>query len=373
MTQMQADVAGRRLLLGVGLGSALAVGATVALHGPSLPLYANRYGITLADAAAIVAAQWGGAFLAVASLMLGARLTARWALGALALGCGLIAAGVSWPLTLAGAVILGCGHGLSSAVFNSRLLAEFGVRGPSVLGLANALFGVGAIAAPLLLLAFGNDPRIVFALLALGAAALLPFARPPVRVATGAAADGPMAEGLGNLIRRGRGVVWVGVGAVGAEAALAGLGPAALIARGTTQEAAALWTSALFAAFVLARLSLVWLALRIPARRLVQAGLAGLALAMAGAALGPPGPFFAAAGAAVGILFPSYFVLGAEALGRTPRAGSVLVAASLAGGVGMPAVLAGIGAALFPVLGVFAVLLFVALPALAPRSVRETA
>jgi fucose permease len=358
-----AEVSGRRLLLRVGLGSSLVVGATVALHGPSLPLYAARYGIGLAEAAGIVAAQWGGAFLAVAALMAGVRLTARWALAALALGCGLIAAGISWPLTLAGALILGCGHGLSSAVFNSRLLAEFGPRGPAVLGLANALFGVGAIAGPLLLLAAGSDPRIVFAGLALGAALLWPFARPPARPVGGPAEGAP----LGSLLSRGRGVVWIGLVAVGAEASLAGLGPAALIARGATQEAAALWASGFFAAFVLARLALVWLAVRVAARRLLQGGLAGLALALAGATLGPPGPFFVAAGAAVGILFPSYFVLGADRLGRTPRAGAVLVAASLAGGVSLPAALAGIGAGLFPALAGLALLLLLALPLLAPR------
>lgn len=360
---MAAEAAERRLLLGAGLGSALVVGASVALHGPSLTLYAARFGITLAEAAPIVAAQWGGAFLAVTALMLGARLTARWALAALAVGSGLIAAGLNWPLTLLGAVILGTGHGLSSAVFNSRILAEFGARGPSMVGLANALFGVGAIGSPLLLVAFGNDPQLVFLLLAVGAAALWPFAAPPRHPPVGPAAGRP----LRALLRDGRGVIWVGVLAVGAEAALAGLGPAALIARGITQEGAALLTSALFATFVVARLSLVWLAVRVPARRLVQAGFAGLALCMAGAALAPPGPFFVAAGFCVGILFPSYFVLGAGVLGATPRAGALLVAAGLAGGVGLPAALGGLTAALFPVLAGLALAMLVILPRLVPQ------
>jgi len=359
------EATGRRLLLGSGLGSALMVGATVALHGPSLTLYAQRFGIGLTDAALIVAAQWGGAFLAVGALMVGARLTARWALGAIGLGCGLIAAGVSWPLTLLGALILGCGHGLSSAVFNSRLLAEFGPRGPSVLGLANALFGVGAIASPLVLVGMGNDPQRVFLFIAIGALALWPFATPPRRPPAEAGTGLP----LRRLLRNGRGVIWVGVVAVGIEAALAGLGPAALIARGATQEGAALATSALFAAFVASRLSLVWLALRVPALRLLQAGFGGLALCMAGALLGPPEPFFVVAGLCVGVLFPAYFVLGSAMIGATPRTGSVLVAGALAGGVGLPAALGGVGAALFPVLGALSLLTLIALRWLVPGPV----
>ena len=362
------EQAARRLLLGTGLGSAWVVGSTVALHGPSLTLYAAKYDIALADAALIVAAQWGGACLAVAGLMAGLRLTARWALGALAIGCATIALGISWPVTLLGALVLGCGHGLSSAVFNSRLLAEFGPRGPSVLGLANALFGVGAIASPLLLVALGNQPGLVFWLLAAGAAVLWPFAHPPVQPAE------PLTgrRTLGQILFEARGVVWIGVIAVGVEAALAGLGPAALIARGATQEAAALLTSALFVSFVAARLSLVWLSLRVGARRLVQAGLGGLVLCMAGAALLPPAPFFVAAGLCVGVLFPAYFVLGAQVLGATPRSGSVLVTAALAGGVGLPAALAGQTAGLFWVLGALALGLLLVMPRLLPADVGIT-
>ena len=75
----EADRAAQATLLATALGSATVVGATVALHGPSLPLYAERFGIGIAEAGLIVAAQWGGAFLAVVTLMAGARLTARWA------------------------------------------------------------------------------------------------------------------------------------------------------------------------------------------------------------------------------------------------------------------------------------------------------
>lgn len=358
----ETDRAAQATLLATALGSATVVGATVALHGPSLMLYAERFGIGIAEAGLIVAAQWGGAFLAVVTLMAGARLTARWALACLALGAGGIVLAPSWGVVLASAMVLGAGHGVSSAVFNARVLAEFGARGPSMLGLANALFGVGAIGAPLLLVGLGNSPQAVFTLLAVASALLWPFARPPAP----GAGSAPVAGGVGALLGRGRKVMLLGGAAVGFEASLAGLGPAALIAAGTSLEAAALLTSGLFVTFVAGRLSLVWLAGRISPLRLVQTGLAGLALCMAGATVLPPGPFFVAAGGFAGILFPCYFVMGARLLGRTPRAGSVLVMAGMVGGVCLPAALAGLTGVLFGLLAAGALAALALLHWLAP-------
>jgi len=341
-------VATRRALVISGLGAAMIFGAAAALHGPSLPLYVARFGLTLPEASLIVSLHWAGACASVLALMLGVRMGARWALAMIGSGAALIALGPNWTITLAGAVLIGCGQGVSSSVFNMRFLNEFGARGPSFMGLSNAFFGLGAIMGPLALVALGNDPRMVFGIIAAVATALWPVARPPLAE--------PEATRRAPLpLWRGRWLVLAGAVAVALEAGLAGLGPSALIAGGVSQQGAAFYTSGFFAAFLLSRLSLFWLAPYIPARWLLLGGLSGAALAMAGAVLVATGPFFVVAGAFVGVLFPGYFVLATGHLGRGSRVASLLVAGGLTGGAVGPAAL-GAGtalageAALFPML-----------------------
>jgi len=342
----------RRALVISGLGAAMIFGAAAALHGPSLPLYAARFGLTLPEAGLIVSLHWGGACASVLVLMLGARMGARWALGLIGAGAALIALGLNWPMTLAGAVLVGAGQGVSSTVFIVRFLNEFGARGPSFMGLSNAFFGLGAIVAPLALVAMGNDPRMVFGGIAVIAAALWPVASPP-------AAEPDAARRAPMPIWRARWFLMTGAAAVALEAGLAGLGPAALIAQGTSQQGASFYTSGFFAAFLGSRLSLVWLAPHIPARVLLLGGLGGVAVAMLGAVFVATGPFFVLSGVFVGILFPGYFVLATGHLGRRARVGSLLGAAGLTGGAAGPAALA-LGtawageAALFALLGALA-------------------
>lgn len=358
--------ASRRALVISGLGAAMIFGAAAALHGPSLPLYAARFGLTLPEASLIVSMHWGGACAAVLVLMLGARMGARWALALIGSGGALIALGASWPVTLLGAVLVGAGQGVSSTVFNVRFLNEFGARGPSFMGLSNAFFGLGAILAPLALVALGNDPRLVFGAMALIAAALWPIARPP-------AADPAGTARAALPVWRARWFLVTGAVAVALEAGLAGLGPAALIAQGVSQQGAAFYTSGFFAAFLGSRLSLFWLAPHIPARMLLLGGLCGVAVAMAGAVFLVTGPFFVLAGVFVGVLFPGYFVLATGHLGRSRRVASLLVAAGLTGGAAGPALL-GLGtawagaAALFVMLLVLAAVAALMTALLLPRS-----
>lgn len=339
----------RRALMISGLGAALIFGAAAALHGPSLPLYAERFGITLAEASLIVSLQWAGACASVLVLMLGVRMGARWAMALIGSGAALIALGAGWGLTLAGAVLVGAGQGVSSTVFNMRFLNEFGPRGPSFLGLANAFFGLGAILAPLALVALGNDPQTVFAVVAVMAASLWPFARPAPQPPGPAPSPAPLP------IWRARWMLIAGAAAVALEAGLAGLGPAALMAGGASQQASAFYASGFFAAFLGSRLALFWLSPYIAPRTLLLGGFVGITVAMAGATLLAAGPFFVLAGAFVGVMFPGYFVLSSTLLGRNTRVASLLIAGGLAGGALGPVMLGGAtalagAAALWPLL-----------------------
>lgn len=331
-TQDDPARATRRALIISGLGAAAIFGAAAALHGPSLPLYAERFGLRLPEASLIVSLHWAGACLSVLAVMMGVRMGARWALALIGTGGAMIALGLSWPVTLAGAFLVGAGQGVSSSVFNLRFLNEFGAKGPSYMGLSNAFFGLGAILAPLALVALGNDPRMVFGIIAVVAAALWPVATPPTATPT-------PARRTALPLWKGRWLMLAGAIAVALEAGLAGLGPAALIAGGVSVQGAAFYTSGFFAAFLMSRLALFWLAPYIPSRLLLLGGLGGVTLAMGGAILFTPGPFFVLAGMCVGVLFPGYFVLAAGHLGREARVASMLVAAGLVGGAAGPALL----------------------------------
>ena len=54
-------------------------------------------------------------------------------------------------------------HGAIAAQFNPRIMTAYGLRGPSMLSLINAVFSLGAITAPYGFVLLGGNPRPVFA------------------------------------------------------------------------------------------------------------------------------------------------------------------------------------------------------------------
>jgi hypothetical protein len=324
----------RSRLFWTGSASFVLIGAAVALYGPALPAFARQNGIGLAEAGLIVSAHNLGGLGGLAVSALFGIASARLALALLAAGAGLIAAGLGWPVTLAGAAVLGSGYAMVTAVFNRRFLLETGPRGPAMVGLLNAVFGFGAIGAPLMFVALGSAPGLAFGAVALAMAALVPLATP-----------GPAGDPVQNLaaapaLRR-PGVLLLGAAAVGLETALIGLGPAALVARGLDETGAAAMASAFFVCFLAARGALFWLAGRFPPLALLAAGfgLAGGFAALATAL--PPALFYVGIGAATGLLFPSYFVAATAHLGTGPRASALIVAAANIGAIVLPALAAG--------------------------------
>jgi MFS transporter, FHS family, glucose/mannose:H+ symporter len=120
------------------------------------------------------------------------------------------------------------------------------------------------------------------------------------------------------------------------ESCLIGLGPAALVATGVTETHAATLLSAFFVAFLSARLSLLWLAARIPAFAMLIA--AFLAIAVCGlSAAGISAPvFFVLSGLATGLFFPSYFVTATARMGTAPAVAPTIITAGMIGGIGAP-------------------------------------
>ena len=349
-----------------GLFSFVLMGAGQSLYGPALPAFARDFGISTGQAGLLISLHWIGSALGVAVMYLrGDKVSPRHALAAMGIGALLVGMGVSWAATLAGALVLGSGYGASTVIYNRRFLMIFAARGPSMLAALNAIFGIGAICAPLVFVAIGSDPGIAF----LGVAALTavtfalagPIApiAPVVAGTTGRFVVRPVILGFGAL-------------AIGTEACLIGLGPTALIAQGLTEAQAAELLSLFFVAFLGMRLALVAFAGRIPPFTLYLCAMAGAAVSAAGSAItGQPGWFIAIGGCA-GLFFPGYYMSGVRQMGEDRRVSPTLIAAGMAGGIAAPVLLSAVMAvagdiAFFVVVAWVTALTALAATALRPR------
>ena len=326
-------------LLIVGVATFVLMGAGQSLFGPALPVYARDFGLSDGQIGLPVAAFWVGCFLGVGFMYLhGARIGARHVLAVMALGTlPLTLAGIlprfGWSATLAGALVYGAGYGMATAVFNPRVMVAFGDRGPSMLSLLNATFGIGAIAAPLLFVLLGSNPGLTFGLVTLAILATLASAGPmrdPARDATVAITP----------FRPHWGILAFGTVAIGLEASFAGLGPTALIRAGVEETSAATLTSAYFVVFLLARVVLIFTAHRIAPFALYTLAVAAAAVCALGAVFLSPALFFVALGVSAGLFFPGYYVTAAAKMGNDPRVPPTIVASGLVGAIGAPLLLA---------------------------------
>ncbi|MDM7932299.1 MFS transporter [Tabrizicola sp.] len=321
-------------LMFAGVATFVMMGAGQSLYGPALPAFSRLFNVSVAEAGVLVSAHWVGCFIGVGFMYLkGSTVTPRHALAAMAIGAAGVAALAGWWATIAGAVVFGMGYGMSTAVFNPRVLRAFGSKGPSMLSLLNATFGVGAIAAPLIFVALGSDPRWSFGLTAALAAVIWLFADPAGR--TGAA---PAAEV--RAFRPHVGILAFGAVAIGMEACLIGLGPTALIQAGVAEATAAELLSAFFVVFLLSRVALIFVAHRVEPFVLYTLAIAVAAVCALGSALVSPALFFVAMGAPAGLFFPGFYVTASGKMGEDLRVPPTIIASGLVGGIGAPLIVA---------------------------------
>ena len=326
-------------LLLSGIATFVLMGAGQSLYGPAMPAFARVHGIGIGAAGLVVSAHWVGCFAGVAAMYLrGAQIGPRVVLAAMALGAALMAVGPGWGITLLGALVFGIGYGGSTVLFNPRVLRAFGRRGPGMMSLLNACFGVGAIAAPLVFVALGTNPAPSFAVLA-GLCLL-------VWLGSGAAEAPTAPRGVGGAFRPDWPILGFGAVAIGIEASLIGLGPAALIAAGQTEVDAARLLSLFFAAFLATRVVLVFTAHLVGSFTLLVVALAGVCGMAVLAALVNPAVFFVGIGAFAAMFFQGYFVTAQARMGDDPRVAPTIIAAGLAGGIASPLLLTGLLGAL---------------------------
>lgn len=327
---MNALIRTHAALLITGIFSFVLMGAGQSLYGPALPAFARDFGLTVAQAGWLISAHWVGCILGVACMFqFGARITPRGVLAIMAAGAACVALGLGWWGTLAGAVIFGVGYGCATVVFNPRVLAVFGDSGPSMLSLLNAVFSLGAIAAPLIFVAMGSIPSVMFGVVAMCCAVICLFA--------GAAGRVKVAETQAvESFRVHWGILGFGMIAIGMEACLIGLGPTALIKAGETEAQAAKLLSLFFVAFLVARIALVFTAQYVPSFTLFVISIGSAALAALGAALVSPAVFFVVIGIGAGLFFPSFYVTASRKMGTNTRVAPTIIAAGLVGGILSP-------------------------------------
>lgn len=353
-------------LVAAGALAFLLLGMLPAIFGVALPGWRTAFALPPGAGGTVFAAYNGGAAAAVLAGAAGlGTVRMRPALLAVALGAAALALGPGWGPMHAGAALAGIGYGALAVAVNRRMLLEGGPRGPALVALVNAVYGMGAILAPLVFLLAdqrAGPPLALVAALALAALALTaPEARtPPLGLPS------PSPRLLALLLN---------FGAVAAEALLIGLGAAALVARGLSAAEAARLASLFFAAFVAARLLQAALGHRLPPARTFQGGLLGVALSCLLAATVAPGPGFALAGGFAAVCFPAFFVWSSRLLGPDPRMGALILASGLLAGtlgpVALRPILGRMGeAALFPILAAFAAALALAAALAMPRLAR---
>ena len=330
-----------------GLLSFVLIGAAQALYGPALPGFTKAFGLQAGTAGLAVSVHNMGALLGVLSAIpLADHSAARWRVGAsvslLAVGTLLVGIAPSWSMTLVGVLLIGIGYGALTIGMNSLYAVGFGKRSPAMVNLLNAIFGVGAILSPLLVLLNPTRPHFSFLILAGVSALLIPLSFmmddrvPPAPVA--------------SERRRNRGLLFafillLALG-VGVEASTVGYAATYLIAVGVTPAGAATVTSLFFLAFTLSRLVAIWLSLRFTPPQLVLGCLSLAALLLFASHNGALAPFaITLLGGAIAIFFPNCFNWLNRVLGTS--GGTVLVlAGALMGGMMVPTFIAWVAASL---------------------------
>jgi hypothetical protein len=128
--------------------------------------------------------------------------------------------------------------------------------------------------------------------------------------------------------------------AIGIEASLGGLGPAALIRAGVSEQTAAVLLSLFFVAQLATRVVLIFVAHRIPDFAIFVAAVALATLCALGAAAISPAFFFPPMGIAAGLFFQGEYVTATRKMGDDPRVSPVILGVGLVGAIVSPPIYA---------------------------------
>lgn len=291
------------------------IGALSSFYGPLIPLFEVRFGLGPSAAAAVLSAHAIGAFIGVIGAARALRsMTNRTflvtSLAILVVGFLVLALAPAWWVVLVGAWITGIGFGCFDLGVNQLFAYSFGVRAGTMLNVLNGVFGIGAVAGPLIVAAVapgGIGPMYV------GCAVFaLALAVPLSRVlGHGTPSDGKGSSTLGRT--GGRGVaVMVGLFAisyalyVGVELGVGGWEPSHLMALGLSAPEASWATSAFWLGLTAGRFLIAPVALRVSPERIVLTCSVAAIATLVLAALPALAPFaYVATGLVIAPIYPT--------------------------------------------------------------------
>ncbi|MEU5341072.1 MFS transporter [Streptomyces sp. NPDC020766] len=321
------------------------IGALQALYGPAIPAFRDEFGLSPSAAGLGLSAHFVGGVAGVLLFdRLYGRLGNRRILGASYLLMGVGAAGFAlapnWPPALAAALLAGLGFGGIDYGLNQLFAVGFGRRSTAMLNILNAHFGIGAILGPALIGLVGSEhyPAVflVFAAANLPLLLCLKGVRDHVpHPAGGGAEAGRGGQVLGRSLGSVLAVfVTLYVLHVGIEAGVGGWEPTHLETVGYGAGVAATATSVYWLMMTVGRFLVAPIALRYSAQTIITVSCAGMTVCLLLAAVPGLAPYaYAGVGLFIAPIFPTGLPWLNRAAPKARRAGAVVIAASMIGGV----------------------------------------
>ncbi len=321
------------------------IGALQALYGPALPAFRDEFGLSPSAAGLGLSAHFVGGVAGVLLFdRLYGRLGNRQILGVsyllMAVGAAGFALAPNWPAALATALLAGLGFGGIDYGLNQLFAVGFGNRSTAMLNILNAHFGVGAILGPALIGVIGAEHYPwVFLGFALANLPLLLCLR-GVRDRTPQSGDAAEAEaGGGSVLGRSLGSVLTAFVAlyvlhVGIEAGVGGWEPTHLETVGYGAGFAATATSVYWLMMTVGRFLVAPIALRFSAQAIITVSCAGMTVSLLLATVPGLAPYaYAGVGLFIAPIFPTGLPWLNKAAPQARRAGALVIAASMVGGV----------------------------------------
>ncbi|MFJ2114816.1 MFS transporter [Streptomyces sp. NPDC087850] len=329
------------------------IGALQALYGPAVPAFREEFGLSPSAAGLGLGAHFVGGVAGVLFFdRLFGRIGNRRILGAsyllMAAGAAGFALAPNWPAALAMALLAGLGFGGIDYGLNQLFATGFGDRSAAMLNILNAHFGVGAILGPVLIGVVGSAhyPAVFLGFALAGLPPLFCLRgvrdRAPRPLGEPATATGAGAEeraGGGPVLRRGLAsvlAVFVALYAlhVAVEAGVGGWEPTHLETIGYGAGAAATATSVYWLMMTIGRFLVAPIALRFSAQAIITVSCAGMTVCLLLAAVPGLAPYaYAGVGLFIAPVFPTGLTWLNRAAPRARRAGALVIAASMVGGV----------------------------------------
>ncbi|MGW1782128.1 MFS transporter [Streptomyces sp. NPDC002143] len=318
------------------------IGALQALYGPSIPALREEFGLSPSTAGLGLSAHFVGG---VAGVLLfdrrygrtGNRRILATSYLLMAAGAAGFALAPNWPLALTAAFLAGLGFGGIDYGLNQLFAVGFGHRSTAMLNILNAHFGIGAILGPALIGTVGAEHYpAIFTAFALANLPLLLCLRgvrdnPPQQTTTPTEKATPANGALRSVLTV---FVTLYVLHVAIEAGVGGWEPTHLETVGYSAGIAATATSVYWLMMTVGRFLVAPIALRFSAQAIITVSCAGMTVCLLLAAVPSLAPYaYAGVGLFIAPIFPTGLPWLTRAAPRARRAGALVIAASMLGGV----------------------------------------